>query len=84
VAFLEIGTFWYLRNCTGKARRDRIINTQVRGMLNEEPVTKMVERMELRWFGHLIRMDSNKKPWQLRDARVEGMCILLSRFFLVT
>jgi len=65
VAFLEIGKFWYLRKCTGKARRDIIINTQISGMLNEEPVTKMVERRELRWFGHLIRMDSNRKHKQV-------------------
>jgi len=46
--------FLYLRKCTRKTRRDRIINTQIRGT----PVTKVVERRELRWFGHLIRMDS--------------------------
>jgi hypothetical protein len=65
VAVLEIGMFWYLRKCTGKRRRDRIINNQIRGMLNEEPVTKMVERRELRLFGQLIRMDSNRKPKQV-------------------
>jgi hypothetical protein len=68
VAFLENGMFWYLRKCTGITRRDRIINTQIRGMVNEEPVTKTVERRELRWSGHLIRMDSNRKPkkvWEI-------------------
>jgi len=33
----------------------------------------MVDKRELRWFGHLIRMDSNKKPRQVWDARVQGM-----------
>jgi hypothetical protein len=65
VAFLETGMFWYLRKCLGKTRRYRIINTQIRGMVNEEPVTKTVERRELRWFGHLIRMDSNRKHKQI-------------------
>jgi hypothetical protein len=32
----------------------------------------MVDKRELRWFGHLIRMDSDKKPWQVWDARFEG------------
>lgn len=54
--------FWYLRKCSGKTRRDRIINTQIRGMLNKEPVTKTVERRELRWFRYLIRIDSSRKP----------------------
>jgi len=57
--------FWYLRKCTGKTRRDRIIDTQIKGMLNGEPVTKMVKRRELTWFGHLIRMDSYRKTKQV-------------------
>jgi len=65
VAFLEIGMLWYLRKCTGKTKRDRIIDTQIRGMLNGEPVTKMVKRRELRWFGHLIRLDSYRKTKQV-------------------
>jgi hypothetical protein len=32
----------------------------------------MVDRMELRCFGHLIRMDGNRKPGQVRETRVEG------------
>jgi len=30
----------YLRKCRGKTRRDRIINRQIRGMLNEEQLLK--------------------------------------------
>ena len=33
----------------------------------------MVDRRELRWFGHLIRMDINRKPRYLWERRVEGM-----------
>jgi hypothetical protein len=56
----------------GKTSRERIRNSQIRGILNQEPVTKMVDKRELRWFGHLIKMDSNKKPRQVWDARFEG------------
>jgi hypothetical protein len=32
----------------------------------------MVDRMELRYFGHLIMMDScNRKPEKVRETRVE-------------
>jgi len=55
----------YLRKCKGKARRDRIRNKQIRKILIQDPVTKMVEKRELRWFGHLIRMDSNRRPRRL-------------------
>jgi len=60
-----------IRKCMGKTSRERIRNSQIRGILNQEPVTKMVDKRHLRWFGHLIRMDSSKKPWQVRDTRVE-------------
>jgi hypothetical protein len=33
----------------------------------------MVDMKELRWFGHLIRMDNNRKPMGLWERRVEGM-----------
>ena len=33
----------------------------------------MVDRRELRWFGHLIGMDNNRKPRDLREKRVEGI-----------
>ena len=38
------------------------------------PVTEMVKRRELRWFGHLIRMDNNSKPRFLRERVVEWVC----------
>jgi len=55
----------YVRKCVGKARRDRIRNSQIIGVLNQEPATKMVDGRELRWLGHLIGMDSNRKLRQV-------------------
>jgi hypothetical protein len=60
----------YLRKCRGKTRRDRIGNSQIRGKLNERPITKMVDRKKVRWFGHLIGMDSNRNPRQVWE-RIE-------------
>jgi hypothetical protein len=60
----------YLRKCRGKTRRDRIGNSQIRGKLNQEPVTKMVDRKKLRWFGHLLGMDSNRKPRQVWETEL--------------
>jgi hypothetical protein len=54
-----------LRKCKGKTRSDRIRNSKIRVILNQEQVTKMVDGRELRWFGHLMRMDSNRKPRQV-------------------
>lgn len=63
----------YVRKCVGKARRDRIRNSHIRGLLNQEPVTTMVDRRELRWLGHLIGMHSSRKLSQVWERRVEGM-----------
>jgi hypothetical protein len=50
----------YLRKCTGKTRREIIRNGQIIATLHQEPVVKMADRRELRWFGHLIRMDHSR------------------------
>ena len=62
----------YLRKCKGKTRSDRIRNSQFRVILNQEPVTKMVDGRELRWFGHLMRIDSNRKPRQVWVQELRG------------
>jgi hypothetical protein len=40
---------------------------------NEVPFIEMFDWRELRWFGHLSRMDNNKKPRQVWERRDEGM-----------
>jgi hypothetical protein len=40
-------------------KRDRIRNSEILGILNEVPVTEMIEWRELRLFGHLIRIVNN-------------------------
>jgi hypothetical protein len=56
-----------------QTRRDRLRSTQIWGILNEVPVTEMDDRRELRWFGHQIRMDNNRKLRDLWERIVEGM-----------
>jgi hypothetical protein len=60
----------YLRKFGGKTRRGGIGNSQIRGKLNQELVTKMVNKKKLRWFGHLIGMDSNRKPSQVWETEL--------------
>jgi hypothetical protein len=49
----------------GKTRRDRIRNSQIGGILNQDIVTRRADRKELRRFEHLISIDSTKKPRQV-------------------
>jgi hypothetical protein len=55
---------------TSKTKRK---NSQIWRILNEVPVTEMVDSRELRWFGHLIVMDNNRKCRHLLERRVKGL-----------
>jgi len=61
-----------MRYCR-QTSRDRIRNSQIWGILNEVPVTEMVDRRELRRFGHLIRMDINRKHRHLWERSFQGI-----------
>jgi hypothetical protein len=50
----------FLRAVVGKARRNRIRNTHIRGELRMEEIQNQTERSRLRWFGHVRRMDEHK------------------------
>ena len=63
----------YVRKFVGKARKDRIRNSQIRGILNQEPVTETVDGRELRGLWHLIGKGRNRKLRQVWERRVEGM-----------
>ncbi|PSN34137.1 hypothetical protein C0J52_26432, partial [Blattella germanica] len=53
------------RRIMGKTRRDRIRNDRIRESLKQE-------KRQLKWFGHVVRMDERSKPKQIMEARVEG------------
>jgi hypothetical protein len=47
----------FLREIEGKARRDRIRNTYIKGELMMGEIQNRTDRNRLRWFGHIKRMD---------------------------
>jgi len=61
-----------MRYCRETRRAGRR-NSQICGIINQVPVTEMVYRRELRWFGHLIVLDNNRKPRHLLERRVEDL-----------
>lgn len=59
----------YLRGIMGITKRDRIRNEEIRKELEVDPVKKTIERQQLRWFGHLSRMENNRQTkiiWQTK------------------
>ena len=62
----------YLRKVIGKTRRDQIRNTTIRNQLKQESVEVLMEKRTLRWYGHAVRMDLERRPKLVLEARPEG------------
>jgi hypothetical protein len=62
----------YLRKVAGKTRRDQIRNTKISNQLKPESVEVLMEKRTLRWYGHAVRMVSERKPKLVLEARPEG------------
>nr|CAH7719228.1 unnamed protein product [Callosobruchus chinensis] len=60
----------YLRGVKGVTRRDKIRNEVIRSELGVKPVLQKIEENQLKWFGHLVRMDVTRPVtmvWQARE-----------------
>lgn len=58
-----------LRTIAKKTRRDKLRNETIRNQLQVAPLIKKIEKGQLRWLGHLERMDERriaKKRWSWR------------------
>jgi hypothetical protein len=62
----------YLRKVAGKTRRDQIRNTTIRNQQKQESVEVLMEKKTLRWYGHAVRMDFERRPKLVLEARPEG------------
>ena len=51
-----------LRPISGKTKRDLIRNKKNREDLQQPPIEKRLAQRQLRWFGHLSRMNEDRKP----------------------
>ena len=51
-----------LRRISGKTKRDLIRNQKSREDLQQPPIEKRLAQRQLRWFGHLSRMNEDRKP----------------------
>jgi hypothetical protein len=62
----------FLRKIEGKTRRDRIRNEIIRETARVQPVQEHVERSQLRWYGHVNRMDDKRIVKRVYEARETG------------
>ena len=56
-----------LRLIKGVTRLDRLRNEDIRSEMEVEDILKFVERGQLRWYGHVKRMDENRYPKKYID-----------------
>lgn len=62
----------FLRGIAGLTLRDRVRSSAIREGLNIEPLLLRIERSQLRWLGHLLRMPSNRLVQQIWNACPTG------------
>ena len=62
----------YLHRVAGVRRIDKVRNSTIREELNIEPLLLKVERSQLRWFGHVLRMPRNILVHQVYSALPTG------------
>jgi hypothetical protein len=59
----------FLRKIEEKTRRGRIRNKIIRETVGVQPVEEYVERSQLRWYGHVNRMDDKRIDKRVFEAR---------------
>ena len=61
-----------LRLIRGVTRRDRLRNDRIRKDLGVTSVLEEVERSKLRWYGHVKRMEEDRKPRKYLEWKPQG------------
>jgi hypothetical protein len=61
-----------LRKIEGKTRRDRIRKKIIRETVGVQPIQEYAERSQLRWYGHINRINDKKIVKRVCEAREAG------------
>jgi hypothetical protein len=62
----------FLRRIVGKTRRDKIRNSVIREELNEESIIERIEKKQLKWYGHVQRMEETRLTKRVTETKVQG------------
>ena len=58
----------YYRRIIGKTRR----NERIRERLKQKSVKEFLQKKQLKWFGHVVKMEERRKTKQIMEARMKG------------
>jgi hypothetical protein len=62
----------FLHRVAGLTLRDKIRSSDIRETLQIEPLLLHIERSQLRWLGHVLRMPHDRLPYQIFQAVPRG------------
>ncbi|KAJ8937082.1 hypothetical protein NQ318_017671 [Aromia moschata] len=62
----------YLRKVKGVNRLQRHRNEDIRRELEIQPITEYIEKRQLEWWGHLMRLPNNTPTRKIWEARSYG------------
>ena len=62
----------FLRGVKNITKRDRIRNTSIREELKQPELFQNIEKKQLQWYGHVTRMEENRIPKRVHEARPFG------------
>ncbi|KAK0153213.1 putative uncharacterized transposon-derived protein F52C9.6 [Merluccius polli] len=62
----------FLRRVAGLSLRDRVRSSVIREELGVDPLLLRIERSQMRWLGHLVRMPPGRLPGEVFRARPTG------------
>ncbi|TWW73527.1 hypothetical protein D4764_15G0009210 [Takifugu flavidus] len=62
----------FLRRVAGLSLRDRVRSSAILEELRVEPLLLRVERSQMRWLGHLVRMPPGRLPGEVFRACPSG------------
>ncbi|XP_076039304.1 uncharacterized protein LOC143024391 [Oratosquilla oratoria] len=74
---VQVAEVRVLRMICGVARKDRLRNETIRRELDVESIFNYVARTQLRWYGHVGRMEEDRTPrrwyhWVPNSGRPQG------------
>ena len=69
---IQAAEMGFLRRVAGVSLRDRVRISAIQEGLGVEPLILCVERSQLRWFGHLVRMPPGRIPREVFQTQPAG------------
>ncbi|KAK0138211.1 putative uncharacterized transposon-derived protein F52C9.6 [Merluccius polli] len=71
-SWVQAAEMSFLRRVAGLSLRDRVRSSVIREELGVDPLLLRVERSQMRWLGHLVRMPPGRIPGEVFRARPTG------------